>query len=613
MFPGRSIALKRFSIDCLLALCVATVLFGSTAYATEVALTGDAHVNLLRSSTNFGTLANLYIGNGNTALLQFDLSTLPSGLTAGQISRATLTLFVNRVNNGGAVNLSPVTSAWSESTVTYATLPTIGAAVNTFTAAAAGQYVTVDVTSLVQGWITTPANNNGFALTSSVANVLLDSKENDETGHAAELDVTINSTGATGPQGPAGPQGVQGVPGVSGAIGPVGPAGVTGATGATGATGYLSQVTTYNAGTNYAQGSVVFYAGSTYQSSINSNTGNIPSAGAPWTLIVEAGATGAVGPQGIQGIQGIQGATGLQGPQGATGTTGNTGSVGPAGPQGSIGLTGPQGPQGTTGATGATGTFSEAGNWSSATTYQIGQVVFCAACSTNGSSYIALAINTNLDPPTQPTFWGLVAQVGATGATGSTGLTGPQGPQGEQGSAGTGSVTSVTVGTVGNTAAAGAGTLTISNTTTTPTISINFPSGSTGFTWSGSIQNQGDGTWFVSPTTTGGGEFSASQLAFNAAPAACTVRSLTVNAITTDVVEPIEADTTVFTVFHNDNPTSMTCTIASGTTNNRTYSCSDSTHTFPVSSGDRISLQFAESLTDNNFQIVNYGTTLVCS
>lgn len=603
--------MKRFSIDCLLALCVATVLFGSTAYATEVALTGDAHVNLSRSSTNFGTLANLYVGNGNTALLQFNLSTLPSGLTAGQISRATLTLFVNRVNNGGAVNLSPVSSAWSESTVTYATLPAIGAAVNSFTAAAAGQYVTVDVTSLVQGWVTTPASNNGFALTSSVANVLLDSKENDETGHAAELDITINSTGATGPQGPAGLQGIQGVPGV---IGPVGPAGASGATGATGATGYLSQVTTYNAGTNYAQGNIVFYAGSTYQSSINSNTGNVPSAGTPWTLIAEAGATGAVG---LQGLQGIQGLTGPQGPQGATGATGNTGPTGLAGPQGSIGLTGPQGPQGTTGAAGATGTFSEAGNWSSAATYQIGQVVYCAACSTNGSGYIALANNTNVDPPTQPTVWGLVAQAGATGAAGSTGLTGsqgPQGPQGEQGPAGTGSVTSVTVGTVENTAAAGAGTLTISNTTTTPTISINFPtSSSTGFTWSGNIQNQGAGTQFVSPNTTSGLEFPASQIAFLAAPAACTVRSLTVNAITTDVVDPIEADTTAFTVFHNDSPTTMTCTIASGTTNNRTYSCSDSTHTFSVSSGDRISLQFAESLEDGNFEIVNYGTTLVCS
>jgi hypothetical protein len=85
-----------------------------------------------------------------------------------------------------------------------------------------------------------------------------------------------------------------------------------------------------------------------------------------------------------------------------------------------------------------------------------------------------------------------------------------------------------------------------------------------------------------------------------------------VNAIATNVINPIEADTTVFTVVKNDVATSMTCTIASGTANNATYSCSDSTHTFAVVQGDRISLRFDESLTDGSFEIVNYGTTLVC-
>ena len=199
--------MKRCSIGRLVAVFIATFFTSSVARATDVALTGDAHVNLTRSTTNLGTLANLYVGNGNTALLQFDLSTLPSGLTAGQVSQATLTVFVNRVNSGGSVSLSPVTSTWSESTVTYATIPTIGTPINSFMASAAGQYVTLDVTSLVQGWITTPATNFGFALSSGSANLLLDSKENDETGHAATLDITISSAGTQGAQGP------QGIPG----------------------------------------------------------------------------------------------------------------------------------------------------------------------------------------------------------------------------------------------------------------------------------------------------------------------------------------------------------------------------------------------------------------
>jgi hypothetical protein len=141
--------LKHFSICRLLTLSLATIFTCSIAHATDVALTGDAHVNLTRSTTNFGTLANLYVGNGNTALLQFDLGTLPAGVTASQVSRATLTVFVNRVNTGGTVNLSPVTSAWSEAAVTYATIPSIGPSISSFTTATAGQYVTLDVTSLV--------------------------------------------------------------------------------------------------------------------------------------------------------------------------------------------------------------------------------------------------------------------------------------------------------------------------------------------------------------------------------------------------------------------------------------------------------------------------------
>jgi hypothetical protein len=103
-------------------------------------------------------------------------------------------------------------------------------------------------------------------------------------------------------------------------------------------------------------------------------------------------------------------------------------------------------------------------------------VVYCAACSIDGSSYIALATNTNQDPPTQTSVWQLIAQAGATGATGAVGATGPVGPEGPTGPAGSGgSVTDVTVGIVSNTAAQGAGTLTITDNTSTPTLNINFP------------------------------------------------------------------------------------------------------------------------------------------
>ena len=52
------------------------------AHATDAVLTGDASVNSAHPTTNYGALSNLYVGNGTTSLLQFDLSVLPSGTTA---------------------------------------------------------------------------------------------------------------------------------------------------------------------------------------------------------------------------------------------------------------------------------------------------------------------------------------------------------------------------------------------------------------------------------------------------------------------------------------------------------------------------------------------------
>lgn len=105
-----------------------------------------------------------------------------------------------------------------------------------------------------------------------------------------------------------------------------------------------------------------------------------------------------------------------------------------------------------------------------------------------------------------------------------------------------------------------------------------------------------------------------SQLAFLPATAACTVRSLTVNAIASNAENPIVADTMVFTVIKNDAASSMTCSIATtnGTANNATLSCSDSAHTFTVVQGDRISLRFNETVSSGEYQFINAGTTLVC-
>ncbi len=390
------------------------------AVAVEATLVADAHVNSAQPLVNSGAISNLNIGGGYTTLVQFDLSTLPSGTTAAQISKAVLRLYCNRVDAAGAVNVAPVNGAWAEYSITYATLPALGSVAQTVQVSQANAYVTVDVTSLVQGWVTSPATNNGLALTSSAAVVEFDSKENDLTGHAAELDVTLASPGAAGPAGPPGPQGAtgavgpQGPQGIEGPAGPQGPQGLQGPAGPQGPPGPsggavtgLNYRGTYSSTAIYAVNDFVTYEGSSYISVIGGNEGNVPSTSSlAWALLAQGG-TGLVGPQGPVGPPGPQGPTGAQGPMG------------------------PQGPAGAAGANGSPGLVYR-GTYASTTDYALGDVV-----SWQGASYVSMiAGNRGNTPSSSPVDWGVLTAQGPAGPQGIQGVAGPQGPQGPPGATG---------------------------------------------------------------------------------------------------------------------------------------------------------------------------------
>ncbi len=249
-----------------LAAAVLMVLSAPVAHATEGVVVGDAYVNSLHATTNYGSLSNLYVNSTGTTLIQFDLSSLPAGTTASQIGSASLKLYVNRVNSVGVVSVQPITGTWSESAVTYASYSSslaLGSAVASFTPATSQQFIVIDITSLVQGWVTTPSSNNGLALTTSLGDVVFDSKENDETSHAAHLDITVVSQG---PQGPAGPTGAAGATGAAGQTGAAGAAGAQGPAGPQGAIGPAGPFAggVYSASVDYPAGSVVQNSSATY-------------------------------------------------------------------------------------------------------------------------------------------------------------------------------------------------------------------------------------------------------------------------------------------------------------------------------------------------------------
>ena len=290
----------RRSLPANALLSLLTVILFTTAariaHATIATLAADAHISTAQPAVNFGTLTNLAVGNGFTSLLQFDFSPLPAGTTAAQVSRATLRLFVNRADTPGLLSLSPVTSTWGEYSVTASSSPSLGASIAVTQVSVAGQYVTIDVTSTVQGWISAPTTNFGLALTAGTAALQFDSKENDLTSHPAELDITLATSGTVGPQGPAGPTGPPGPAGPAGATGPQGATGATGLTGATGPQGPAAVMIyqgLWSSLTTYPANAVITYAGSSYLSLASANRGNTPGlSAAMWGLLAAAGQNG---------------------------------------------------------------------------------------------------------------------------------------------------------------------------------------------------------------------------------------------------------------------------------------------------------------------------------
>ena len=108
------------------------VLAGAMAFA-QAPPVADTFVSDAKSSTNYGGNASLAVqsGGGGTAFVQFNLSSLPSGVMPNQLNKATLKLFVSGLTAAGTFDVFFVNGAWNENNVTYASAPTLGASVAT--------------------------------------------------------------------------------------------------------------------------------------------------------------------------------------------------------------------------------------------------------------------------------------------------------------------------------------------------------------------------------------------------------------------------------------------------------------------------------------------------
>jgi len=224
-------------------LSIATALmalnFTTSAASGQAPPRADTFVSNEAPSRSFGSEPLLAVQSGTTSYIQFNLAGLPAGAA---VSKATLRLYVDAVSQAGSFDVYEIDSPWSESSLTFNNAPSLGVSATggkpvTVSKSSLNQFVQVDITPLVLGWLNGTVPNNGLALalTGTSGCFGFDSKESEYTSHEPELEVTFAS--GTGPQGPAGPQGAQGLTGAQGPAGPQGTAGLNGAQGPQGPIG----------------------------------------------------------------------------------------------------------------------------------------------------------------------------------------------------------------------------------------------------------------------------------------------------------------------------------------------------------------------------------------
>ena len=194
----------------------AFALLQASSWAQTVPLAADTFVTP-GGALNYGGTVNVTVGGAlqNQGLIRFDLSKLPAGTTASNISAASLRLFPNTIGFAGSINIYTVNSAWGESTVTGSSgIGPVTLVAGPIPVSVAKTFIQIPITLQVQSWLNGDPNNGLLIIGTGSTSVSFDSKENSSTSHPSVLEIDLFS-----PSGPAGPNGLTGP---SGATGPQG-------------------------------------------------------------------------------------------------------------------------------------------------------------------------------------------------------------------------------------------------------------------------------------------------------------------------------------------------------------------------------------------------------
>lgn len=91
-FPGVSFRRATRCLTQILVVTLSGIIPLASLHADQVPAVADVHVNAAFSGTNFGNSPYLQVGGGSRAFVRFDLSSLPPGVAASNLSRVNLVL-----------------------------------------------------------------------------------------------------------------------------------------------------------------------------------------------------------------------------------------------------------------------------------------------------------------------------------------------------------------------------------------------------------------------------------------------------------------------------------------------------------------------------------------
>ena len=176
----------KTTLTTLLGICT----LAPACLAFDAVLTDDTYLSLKGTVANQGASQLLRVDSAHAALFKFDLSFLPAGVSADNVSVATLTVFASQVSKPGTIGLYSVNGGWSERAAVQNVNVTPDTGIwGTVPTKTRNVFVRLDVTSVVKGWLS-GATNSGVAIGTTNAELLLRSKES-SSGNPASLHIEL--------------------------------------------------------------------------------------------------------------------------------------------------------------------------------------------------------------------------------------------------------------------------------------------------------------------------------------------------------------------------------------------------------------------------------------